>query len=80
VGNTGHFLGNKLLFGVEVDSNTAAHSKQARVCNTHEQMLPLLQHQLQQAPNWIDHANYHRGHPSIHERLQMKLTQQGLLK
>ncbi len=80
MGNTGHFQGNKLLFVAEVDSNTAAHSKQVRACNMHEQLLPLLQHQLQQAPNCFDPANYHRGLPSIHEHLQMKLTQKGLLK
>jgi hypothetical protein len=79
-GNTGHFQDNKPLFVVELDSNTAAHSKQVRACNTREQLLPPLQHQLQQVPNCFVHANDYRDHPSTHERLQMKLAQKELLK
>jgi hypothetical protein len=79
-GNTGHFQDNKLLFVAELDSNTAGHSKQVPACNTHEQLLPPLQHQLQQAPNCFEHASDCRDHPSTHERLQMKLAQKGLLK
>jgi hypothetical protein len=72
--STNHFQDNKQLFVVEVDSSTAAHSKQVRACSTHEQLLPPLQHQLQQDPNDLDHANYRHDHHSFHERLQMSQT------
>ena len=72
--STNHFQDNKPLFVVEVDSSTAAHSKQVRACNTHEQLLPPLQRQLQQAPNYLDHANCRHDPHSIHGRLQMSQT------